>query len=208
MSQYFTGTACGELGQDLFVLDTLQGRNHGYFVEFGAMDGRAYSNTYILEKHFAWSGIVAECNPRFWPELDSNRSCHKDDRAVYDMTDLELEFVCLGHGFSGLARPGVRYDASVITVRTVSLNDLLHEHGAPQRIDYISMDTEGSELAILQTFDWSQWQVAVWTIEHNHQEPARGIIREIMTAHGYQRVREDQSQYDDWFVHQSVLSLQ
>lgn len=205
MLNAYQGPTWGELGQDQFVLETLDEKRHGYFVEFGAMDGKAYSNTYLMEQHYGWTGIVAECNPRFWPELTANRSCRIDDRAVYDMTGLELDFVCLDHGYSGLARPGVRYDHSVITVPTVSLNDLLVQHHAPDHIDYISMDTEGSELTILQAFDWSRWQVAILTIEHNHREPARSAIRQIMQDRGYRRVLEEKSQYDDWFVHESVL---
>jgi len=55
----------------------------------------------------------------------------------------------------------------ILQVETVSLNDLLLSQAAPPRIDYISIDTEGSELAILEAFDFARWDVRLFTIEHN-----------------------------------------
>jgi len=191
----------GELGQDRFVVDLLGGRKHGYFVEFGAMSGRQYSNSWVLEKYFAWQGILSEPNPRFHHELANNRSCTIDNRAVWTKTGSDMDFVCRHHGYSGLAEPGRAYSEEVITVKTVSLNDLLDAHAAPAVIDYISMDTEGSELDILTEFDWSPRRVLIWTIEHNHHAERRAGIQQIMAANGYRWVRQNATKYDDWFVH-------
>lgn len=49
-----------QLRQDLFVLTELNFKQNGYFVEFGATNGVDLSNTYLLEKEFNWSGILAE----------------------------------------------------------------------------------------------------------------------------------------------------
>ena len=86
------------------------------------------------------------------------------------------------------------------TVITVSLNDLLDQHQAPPVIDYISVDTEGSELAILKGFDFSRRRVKLWTIEHNYFDPARQAILEIMTNNGYQRILTQRSTIDDWYI--------
>ena len=195
----------GELGQDRFVAEILQHKTSGYFVEFGAMNGREYSNTYTLEKHFDWQGIVSEPNPRFHDELSKNRSCIIDNRAFWHTSGLQLDFVCRHHGYSVLGPNIITDGDQLIKVESIRLNDVLNLYHAPDVIDYISMDTEGTELDILSAFDWSRWQVLVWTIEHNYKEPARSATREIMFAHDYRLLREADSQYDDWFVHASVL---
>jgi hypothetical protein len=92
-------------------------------------------------------------------------------------------------------RVGIQYD-----VETVSLLDALDEHGAPRVIDYLSIDTEGSEFEILNAFDFSQYRFSVITCEHNYA-PQRELIHELLTLKGYRRVHRDITQFDDWYVH-------
>lgn len=202
----YTGTFYAELGQDAFVLEMLKEKRCGYFVEFGAMTGKMYSNTYILEKEFDWQGIVSEPNPRFHKELFENRSCIIDNRAVYNKTGAQVNFVCREHGYSGLTDSKQKYDGhEIIQVESVTLSDLLSAHDPPDNIDYISIDTEGTELEILQTFDFSKYRVSVWTIEHNYHEDRRLSIQRIMAENGYVHVKADQSRYDDWFVDKNLI---
>jgi hypothetical protein len=45
--------------------------------------------------------------------------------------------------------------------------------------------------------------VQVWTIEHNN-EPWREDTKTLMQQHGYSRVLEDFSRYDDWYLHRDI----
>ena len=51
-------------------------------------------------------------------------------------------------------------------VSTISLNDLLDEYKAPNLIDYMSIDTEGSEFDIIKNFDFSKRKINIISIEH------------------------------------------
>lgn len=207
----YTGPRSAELGQDVLVLAVTGEKQQGYFVEFGAMDGVFASNTVVLEQHYSWRGIVAEPARRFHRALTQNRRCSIDYRAVTGSSGSQLEFkeVPDAPGLSTLVQH-INSDGhsqrrnnsggDVYTVETVSLNDLLAQHNAPQYIDYISVDTEGAEVSVLEAFDWSRHQVRVWTIEHNHQTKARDRVLEIMTQQGYTRMLTDMSRYDDWYV--------
>jgi hypothetical protein len=64
-----------QIFQDLFVLLSTGFKQHGYFVEFGATNGVDLSNTYLLEKHFQWNGILAEPSKAWHQKLKENRSC-------------------------------------------------------------------------------------------------------------------------------------
>lgn len=194
----------GELGQDRFVAEILCRKKHGYFVEFGAMTGREYSNTWAFEKYFDWQGILSEPNPRFHTELAQNRSCVIDNRAFWHTSGLQLDFICRHHGYSGLVQNDAPLDGQVIKVDTVTLNDVLDHHQAPDVIDYISMDTEGTELEILRAFDFNRRLVLTWTIEHNFHAEPRAAIQKIMRENDYRWVQDKNSGYDDWYVHASV----
>ena len=78
---------------------------------------------------------------------------------------------------------------------TTSLLDLLQQNDAPEVIDYLSIDTEGSELAILEGFDWDSYQIRCITVEHNFTDK-REPIRHLLEAQGYER-RE--ASWDDWY---------
>ena len=87
---------------------------------------------------------------------------------------------------------------------SVSLNDLLYQHAAPGIIDYMSVDTEGSEPVILEAFDFSKHIIRFMTVEHNHNQANKQRVREVMIKNGYQLIFEDLSGIDDYFVHSAL----
>jgi hypothetical protein len=118
----------------------------------------------------------------------------------------EVEFI-LADEFGGVAehanadshadkREAFRALGRTLRLRTTSLHDLLVAHGAPRDIDYLSLDTEGSELEILSAFPFDRWRIRCITVEHNFT-PARAAIRGLLESRGY-RWRE--AQWDDWYV--------
>lgn len=204
------GGSRSQIRQDIFVLAFSGFRRGGYFVEFGATNGVDLSNTYLLEQEFGWSGILAEPGKVWHSNLRDNRASIIDTRCVWASSNETLSFVEVGKistiesfrncdDHAELRKAGATYP-----VTTVSLSDLLKEHNAPTDIDYLSIDTEGSEFDILNSFDFSKYQIRVITCEHNYQ-PNREAINELLVLNGFHRVLENVSMFDDWFVHDSVL---
>jgi FkbM family methyltransferase len=196
-----------QLRQDLFVLFQLNFKTDGFFVEFGATNGVDLSNSHILEHEFHWNGILAEPNQYWIRDLRDNRTCHIEDKCVWSKSNESLEFnstaipelatindFSLGDGHERNRVEGTRH-----YVTTISLVDMLDKYRAPRIIDYLSIDTEGSELAILKGFDFSKYAFRVITCEHNFT-PNREEIFRLLTSHGYQRVHHKLSHFDDWYV--------
>jgi len=193
--------------QEMFVLLESGFKRGGYFVEFGAADGIIFSNTYFLEKNLGWKGILAE-SARCWHEsLGINREADIEHACVWSKTGATLQFnevniAILSTIDSFNPRDGhenSRLDGKKYTVPIISLNDLLKKHNAPKTIDYLSIDTEGSEHDILESFDFDDYRISIITCEHNHT-PAREDIYRLLTSKGYERKYEDVSQQDDWYV--------
>ena len=84
-------------------------------------------------------------------------------------------------------------------VKTISLNKLLDDNNAPQQIDYLSIDTEGSEFEILNNFDFSKYSFNVITCELNYTS-LREQIFDLLSKNGYSRVYQNLTQFDDWYI--------
>lgn len=196
-----------QLRQDLFVLSELGFKRGGFFVEFGAASGKELSNTWLLEKNWGWVGVLAEPAKCWHERLAANRTCAIEHRCVWKSTGDSLDFAeaseaeisTLTPFKSGDQHAASRRSSRHYQVETISLNDLMAEHKAPDKPDYLSIDTEGSEFDILQAFDFKRYPFKVITCEHNFT-PAREKIHDLLTAAGYVRKYEKISGFDDWYV--------
>jgi FkbM family methyltransferase len=197
--------------QDLYVLFKLKSKTNGFFVGFGAASGLHLSNTCLLEKRMGWTGILAEPFPIWHSQLEQHRRVPIDKRCVWSKSGEILDFLGTEHApeFANLNsfKDKDKHAAwrsksqNVFSVETVSLNDLLAHHQAPEGIDYLSVDTEGSEYEILSHFDFARYQPKVITVEHNFNDALRDPIYKLMTDNGYQRQFEEFSKFDDWYFH-------
>jgi len=199
-----------QLMQDIFVISELGARqDSGFFVEFGAADGIALSNSWVLESRLGWNGILAE-PARCWHEkLMLNRRCIIDTDCVWSRSNEHLnfdevrdpEFSTLTDFSAADTHREVRSNYSRYPVSTVSLSDLMARHQAPEQPDYLSIDTEGSEFEILSAFNFERFAFKIITCEHNFT-PQREKIHQLLKSKGYRRMHERLSRYDDWYVRQ------
>lgn len=203
--------AKAQLFQDLWVLWETGEKRGGYFVEIGGGDGVHWSNTYLLEKDYGWTGIIAEPNPDFVDKVRKARSCHVSDACVYARSGEVLQFLRAEMGEISriatiapddeLERNGARMrgNRGEVEVTTISLDDLLEQAGAPDRIDFLSVDTEGAEYEILSNFDFSRREIGLICVEHNYT-PMRRQLHDLLTGVGFRRKWAEYTQFDDWYV--------
>jgi FkbM family methyltransferase len=196
-----------QIFQDLFVLFETKEKRSGFFVEFGAGNGVDLSNTHLLEKQFGWSGVLAEPAESWLSSLRKERICAIDDRCVWNKSRDRVEFnevdqpeySTIAKYSSGDRHSEKRKRGRNYLVETVTLTDLLAEHNAPDCIDYLSIDTEGSELEILKAFNFQRYDVRLITVEHNYRNE-RDDIHRLLKLNGFVRKFEVASLMDDWYV--------
>lgn len=196
-----------QLKQDMFVLAELGFKRDGYFVEFGATNGVDLSNTYLLEKDLGWTGILAEPAKVWHDALIANRTAKISFDCVWsksneciefnEVSDAELSTINTFSNNDGHAK--TRETGNKYNVYTTTLLDLLKKYNAPKEIDYLSIDTEGSEFDILNAFDFDAYKIKVITCEHNYT-PMREEIYKLLTSKGYTRKYTEFSYFDDWYV--------
>jgi hypothetical protein len=199
--------SAAQLLQDLWVLYETDFRSGGFFVEVGASDGIGWSNTLLLERAFDWRGILIEPNPIHRDTLPANRRSRVHFGCIGPRTGDIVDFWSTReHELSSIGTYAGRDDHATARqahvahpMTTISFNDALQECDAPRHIDYVSLDTEGSELDILSTFDFAKYRVRLWTIEHNHTANEANIDR-LMASQGYVRKFPDWSRFDAWYA--------
>lgn len=199
------------IGQDLWV-DTVFGQHRGgFFLDFGAFDGITISNTFFLERQRGWTGICVEPNPTFYPCLCAVRNCITVNAALWPQSRQTLRLLD-AHGLSSLSQfadaddnATRRRKATVreVEVDTVNPTELLRRFDAPRTIHYLSLDVEGAELEVLSGLDLTTYQVALMTVEHNHNTDLQDKVMSYLTPFGYRAVTV---RNEDWFWHLDALA--
>ena len=184
------------LFQDLFAIWVNGEVQNGYFVEFGAGNGIDDSNTLILEKKYNWKGLLIEPSSNF-NELKIKRSVSSLNFAITSKSGEKVEFYeTQNRNFSSL---NYKPDSKKNVVKTITLNDALEQVSAPKYINFMSIDTEGSEIEALKGLDFEKYFIKCLVIEHNYHKSRKEILK-ILTRNNFQRVFENQTLYDDWYI--------
>ena len=159
----------------------------GVFLEMGGLDGLTFSNSIILEYCAGWDGVLIEANPNNAKLLFENRPC-----AV-----VIPEGVCGKKG--GTIRmskgEGTSFDLSTregstttaadegVDVPCRPLSDMLEEYGV-KRINFFSLDVEGAELKVLETFDFRKVKIDVLMVEADFMTDAqKNLGEEVKREH-------------------------
>jgi hypothetical protein len=76
----------GQANQDSFVLNALKEKRNGVYVEIGANDPFSWSNTYLLESEYDWTGVGFEIVPSLVDAYNNNRKnpCIAADATVFN----------------------------------------------------------------------------------------------------------------------------
>jgi FkbM family methyltransferase len=163
---------------DLKLNEVFGKKENGFFVELGANDGISQSNSLYFEKYMKWSGILIE------PILEKFQSCvlNRSPRNSY------ANAACVSNSFGGESMPmmysnlmtvglmgesdildrvlhaktGEKFlggGASYLTKSNVrTLTSILEENLAPNTMDLLSLDVEGSEMEVLKGLDHSKYR--------------------------------------------------
>lgn len=199
-------SSSSQIFQDLMIISMISNTDsleNFYFVEFGATDGISISNTYLFESVFGANGIVAEPAKIWHDSLSANRQCSISHQCVWEKSGEVLEFLETSNpDLSHLTNQQDKIRGIVGSVKysvdTISLNDLLRKFAAPNRIEFLSIDTEGSEYRILKRLDFNEFKFEVIVCEHNYGEN-RERIRQLLESNGYTRRHKLLSYFDDWY---------
>ena len=170
----------------------------GFFLEIGCWDGELISQTKWLEKEKGWNGLCVDPFPVHF----EGRSCIVCGRAI-SAAGGRREFIKVSidrrYGgdvsyFSGF-RDAVKFhwdviekhcDYEIVPVETITMVELYELYDMPDYIEFLSVDTEGSELEIFESIDFNKYRFGMIIFEHNMDASTKSRIGQILTANGYE----------------------
>ena len=194
-----------QCGEDKIIYDEIFSKitiDNGIYLEMGAMDGIEYSNTFFFEFYLNWRGILVEPHPFNFNNLQKNRpnnifynnlvsnETEKQLFMYYDKyllsavsgivntlpeTNIKIYFEEDNPMQNNLRETSLQKQyISPITLTTI-VNDSKVDH-----IDLFSLDVEGHEYKVLQSYDFSI-PVNVFLIENN----CKHDVDELLSSKGY-----------------------
>lgn len=163
----------------------LGGQARGFYIDVGAHDPVRYSNTYALYQR-GWSGLCLEPNPALHPRFHAARPRDRLLAAAASDRDGSAHLHLGRHSVhSSLAHSEARHvDSLEVSVRR--LDSLLAELRIADPIDLISVDTEGTELEVLDGLDLSRHRPRLIVLEYNTASVINKNAQPYLIGHGYQ----------------------
>jgi FkbM family methyltransferase len=174
-------------------------KKHGFFVDIGAHDGITGNNTIFFENEMEWSGICCEPLPNIYSQLQNNRKSINLKCAV-DTSDGTTDFY-ENEGYTEMLSGIVsHYDhrhierrnreilafggnSKVIQVRTLRLETIFDIFGV-NHIDYLSIDVEGGEFAVIQSINFDKVFIDIIDFEDNYSDVSEDI-KKYLNSKGY-----------------------
>jgi FkbM family methyltransferase len=199
----------GLLNDRWIVESVYPGLRGGYFVEAGACTGKQESATYVLETELGWDGICVEPVDFYFERLVEQRECATDSRCLWHTSGEEVTFAYVPDKAprsgieavnKNLTKEGFDAETERVTKPTVTLADLLAEHGAPETVHYLALDIEGAEEIVLGAFDFDgPRRILAISVEGPRCD-------DLLLAAGYVRAKNPfaPSRIDRYFLHPSL----
>lgn len=174
------------LGYLDFKLRTLCDFQGGFFVEVGANDGIAQSNTLYFERYLGWRGLLIEAVPELARACATNRpACLVENAALvsafYPGSTIPMRYCNLMSVVSGGMKTPEEEERHIergcrlqqvesfpLEAPARTLSSILEQHGI-EHIDLLSLDVEGYELEALRGIDFYVYKPRLMLIEARYR---------------------------------------
>lgn len=194
----------GQTGQVDLILKYFNNKKSGFFIEAGAWDGEDLSNTIYMETQMEWTGLLVEPNKGVYQKLlGKKRNAHSinsclsikgyAEKVKFDTADVfgaiedqdnpnKEDLLDLRNRYQNQFRHKDVARETVL-VQCFPLYSLLISLGNP-RVDFMSLDIEGSELDVLRTIPFDKVHIELFLIETAHSNET--AITQLMSKNGYE----------------------
>lgn len=185
-------------GEDMILRRVFENEKRGFYVDIGAHHPFRFSNTHYFYRR-GWSGINVEPNPDSIRAFKSAR--RRDINLQVGVSDCEGRLTCYLfddpalNTFDGALVKSRLANTPYKVVGTVEilverLDNILGKYLPPNiGIDFLSVDVEGLDFAVLKSNDWKRYRpkfVLVEALEMSLEDVMHSAIFRFMKDQGYE----------------------
>ncbi|MGE3148870.1 MAG: FkbM family methyltransferase [Pseudorhodoplanes sp.] len=181
--------------EDLYLLRCFDGRKTGFYIDIGA-GHPVFDNVSFAFYLDGWRGICAEPNPRLADLARAVRPRDHNIDALVGAAPGETNFYLVEdyHGLSttiagnAAAAQAQFGKSSRAMMRPVTTLAALCEAQQPAAIDFLKVDVEGAEKAVLAGNDWRRFRPKIVVVEALAPftlQPAWDDYEPVLLDHGY-----------------------
>jgi hypothetical protein len=149
------------------ILEYIGQIENGFYIEAGAYDGILQSNTKFIEEELNWTGILIEPSPKVFLELEKNRPNNININKCLVASDYQYQTISGSFDNGPMSSVGnIRNieNAELIDVSCEPLHKILGYLEIP-KIDFMTIDTEGYELKVLNGLNLEKYRPTYLLIE-------------------------------------------
>lgn len=203
------GKYFGQWETDKKIEDFFPNVTNGVCVEVGAANGVKGSNTLYFEQ-LGWKTLCIEPNPGQFESLEKYRKevlhyAVSDKSGKMNLTVFDVGEKNIMSSLTSLnpdqrlvdAHSHIINDSYEVEVEVETLPNILELANFPTRINFISIDTEGTELDVLNGFDFDKYDVTLFVIENNYEDSDIDIF---MNSKGY--TKDTRYKINDFYIKQ------
>ncbi len=178
----------GQILQDKFVLNMLNFKKNGTFIEIGSNHPKINNNTFLLEKKYNWNGILIEYSKKF---ENLYKEYNRPNYVIENAVNIDYKKL-----FKRYNMPcNIDYLQIDLEVNNGSTMNVL--------LNFDNNIFDSYKFATI-TFEHDMYR------ENNEYNNTRDLSRKIFEKHGYMRIFSDVNQeynivFEDWYIHPDLI---
>ena len=200
-------TYYGQFNTDYYIAEYFPPNYVGTCLDVGMGEPINNNNTYHFEQK-GWECVCVEPNPNYCTQaVNVRKKVENIACGNVNADDIDFEVFTI-EGTNQSAISSLRRDNRLvlshlhlinridkIQVKVRTLDYVLEQNPQITSIDFVSIDTEDTELDVLKGFDLKRWKPKLLVIENNYDEPH---LATYLKDFGY--IRDKRIEVNDFYI--------
>ena len=176
---------------------------NGFFIEAGAYDGQTMSNTLHFERFRNWTGLLIEPSKFNYDKLlKVNRKSYSINCCLTSLFESHESYLIEAGPFSVTENNRIQKTENNVVCHSLDkiLKKVSKSLNKKIEIRYLSLDLEGAEKSIIESFPWNYYDIKLISIEYNQNKNLYDWIIKYLNDFGFMETIKDDIYFQDVYL--------